>query len=73
MALGGEFVNNRLAFGCLTRRHRLRCLCPLATMGSHRARANGGTLAAGASGAGLAVPEWRRELRARGGAGGGGG
>lgn len=40
-ALGGEFVNNRLAFGCLTRRHRPRRLCPLATKRSDRAQANG--------------------------------
>lgn len=40
-ALGGEFVNNRLALGCLTRRRRPRRLCSLAATRSQQARANG--------------------------------
>lgn len=73
-AFGGEFVNNRLAFGGLTRRRRPRRRRLLAVARSDRARANWerGHPAPAARG-GRRCRRRRRAQCARGGAGGGGG
>lgn len=72
-AFGGEFVNNRLAFGGLARRRRPRGRRLLAAAGSERARANWERGHPAPAARGGRRCRRRRAQCARGGAGGGGG